>query len=421
MIPSTNLTEQQLQRQSFGTTFITRASRAKGATDHIIFMRITVDKERLEFSTKFAVDPKNWHPGKGRVKGTGTKAKAINDSLDNLEAEARSTFNELMIREKVVLVEKVRDVLLGTSQRKYGLIDQCVAHLAMMRERHGRGYSPASTAVYQTTFNHLRTFVRLEYDRDEIFLKELDFSFVERFEHFLLTHVKVSINCIAKHMQRLRVVLNLCMKREILHRDPMALYKIKTERVEICYLTEDELERVMKKRLHSQRVARVRDTFLFACFTGFSYSDIRDLTACKIQKGPDGEPWLFATRQKTGIPCNVPLLPPALALAKRYANDEVCKKKGQVVPVLSNQKLNNYLKEIADLCDIQKNITMHVGRHTFATTVCLSQGVPIETVSKMLGHTNLKTTQIYAKVIEDKVARDMQAARNRFKGLAGEA
>ncbi len=151
-----------------------------------------------------------------------------------------------------------------------------------MRQLHGKGYSEGSTKAYQTTCNHLKGFLAHEWNREEIFLRELDYAFIERFEHYLRTIVGVSVNCVAKHMARLRTILNLCIKREILHRDPMALYKIRTERVEICYLTEDELTRVMQKRLHSKRTQRVRDTFLFACFTGFSYSDIRDLTACKI-------------------------------------------------------------------------------------------------------------------------------------------
>ena len=402
------------RRSSFSTSFLLRSSRKIGDSGSTIFIRITIDRERVEFSTKFKVDTKDWNGAKGRVKGNSQTSRAINDSLSSIETDARVHYNQLLLTEKVVQPMQVKDAMLGLSVKQYELLTIFDEHVISLKQLGPNEMARGTVAGYVTTRKHLATFIKAKSQRNEIYLIELDYCFIEQFEHYLLSVVGNSINGTTKHLQRLKAIVYLCIKRDYLAKDPFGLFKIKKERVEVEYLTEDELMTIMRKNITNRRTARVRDTFLFSCFTGLSYSDLLDLRDCQIKPGPDGSPWLYANRNKTGTTCNVPLIDAARRISEKYKKDEECMRKGQVVPVLSNQRLNSYLKEIADVCGIEKNLTMHIGRHTFATTVCLTQGVPIETVSKMLGHRSLKTTQIYAKVIEHKVAQDMEKVRGRF-------
>lgn len=179
-------------------------------------------------------------------------------------------------------------------------------------------------------------------------------------------------------------------------------------------LTAEELETMTGKNFATGRLAQVRDIFLFSCFTGLAYADLQKLKRSEISTGIDGGKWIFTKRQKTDTASRIPILPMAEEILVKYADHPQCKAKYKVLPILSNQKMNEYLKEIADCCWITKRLTFHIARHTFATTITLSNGVPIETVSKMLGHRNLKTTQHYAKILDRKVSQDMQALKENF-------
>ncbi|MFY7918741.1 MAG: site-specific integrase, partial [Chryseotalea sp.] len=176
----------------------------------------------------------------------------------------------------------------------------------------------------------------------------------------------------------------------------------------------EELDSIIEKKFSIERLKQVRDIFIFCCYTGLAYADVQKLSRDEITTGIDGEKWIWTSRQKTDTATRIPLLPQALEIINRYKDEPSCLNKGRLLPVLSNQKMNGYLKEIADACGITKKMTFHTARHTFATTVTLSNGVPIETVSKMLGHRNLKTTQHYAKILDIKVGADMRVLRERL-------
>ena len=208
-----------------------------------------------------------------------------------------------------------------------------------------------------------------------------------------------------KFIQTFKTVVILAKNNGWIYSDPFANYKIRIKRVDRGYLTEQEIQTMLKKKFASKRLEQVRDIFIFSCLTGLAYIDLKNLTKEDIQIAFDGKPWIMTSRQKTDTPVRVPLLKIPQDILKKYDGKLP---KGQLLPVLSNQKLNSYLKEIADLCGITKNVTFHLARHTFATTMTLAKGVPIETVSKMLGHTNIQTTQIYARITNDKISRDMQ-------------
>ena len=277
---------------------------------------------------------------------------------------------------------------------------------------------------YFTTQKYLEKFLKEKMRRPDITLREINYKFVTSFEYYLKTyqpldHEKpLGNNGVMKHMERFRKMINVALKNEWLEKDPFKAYKLKFTKYERGYLTEEELTVLENKLFDNERMQNVLDLFIFSCYTGLSYIDAVNLTPLDIVKGIDQEYWLVTKREKTNTPVKVPLLPKAIELIEKYANNVKCQAEGSVLPKMSNQKLNGYLKEIADVSSIKKNITFHLARHTFATTVTLSNGVPIESVSKMLGHTKISTTQVYAKVIERKLSNDMLLLKEKLKEKA---
>jgi len=215
-------------------------------------------------------------------------------------------------------------------------------------------------------------------------------------------------------MQFFKRIILIARNNGILIGDPFANYKIRLEKVDRGYLTEDEIKIILKKKMVSERLEQVRDVFIFSCFSGLAYVDVANLKEDNIRKSFDGNLWIITKRQKTNTDVNVPLLDIPKMILEKYKGKLP---NGKVLPIISNQKLNAYLKEIADVCGIKKNLTFHLARHTFATTTTLAKGVPIETVSKMLGHTNIETTQIYARITNNKISNDMQGLDKKFVGI----
>jgi site-specific recombinase XerD len=251
----------------------------------------------------------------------------------------------------------------------------------------------------------------------DIGLKEINFKFVTGFEYYLksfkpLDHQKpLGNNGVMKHMERFRKMINVALKNEWMEKDPFKAYKPKFTKYERGFLTEEELQTIEQKEFNIERLQFVKDLFIFSCYTGLTYTDTINLTPANLIRGIDGDYWLITSRQKTGTSVKIPLLPKALKIIDNYRSNPKSIADGSLFPKISNQRLNGYLKEMADLCSINKNLTFHLARHTFATTVTLSNGVPIESVSKMLGHTKITTTQVYAKVIERKLSDDMKSLK----------
>lgn len=222
-------------------------------------------------------------------------------------------------------------------------------------------------------------------------------------------------NGVMKHIIRLKKMVHLALRLEWIQKDPFVNYKLKIQKVNREHLSELELKKVEEKKFDIERLDMVRDLFVFCCYTGLTYVDVINLKPHQIVEAAGGEMWVRTTRQKTDTPVSTPLLPKAMEIVKKYKGNERAAESQTLFPVISNQKVNSYLKEIADVCGIHKNITFHLARHTFATTVTLSNCVPIETVSKMLGHTKIATTQIYAKVLEKKVQEDMAKLKSKLR------
>lgn len=267
---------------------------------------------------------------------------------------------------------------------------------------------------YETSLRHTQEFMKWKYKIDDIDIKGLKYEFITDYEFWLKSVRKCDHNTSMKYLSNFKKIVNICLKNGWLDRDPFYGFKMAKREIERPFLVEDELNRITNKIFLIPRLAQVRDIFVFCCYTGLAYADVEKLTREEITTGIDGEKWIWTSRQKTDSATRVPLLPPALEILDRYKDDLQCADKGRLLPVLTNQKMNSYLKEIADACGITKKMTFHTARHTFATTVTLTNGVPIETVSKMLGHRNLKTTQHYAKILDKKVSEDMGMLRKKY-------
>lgn len=379
-----------------------------------IYVRLTVDGKRLEYSTKKFIDAAKWSQDQGRMKGNSEEARSINSLLDFTRNRINEIHFELLKESKNVNVEDFKNKLLGIKERERLLIPIFEEHNRKLKELIGLEYAAGTYERYVTSLKHTKDFLSWKYNVSDIAIDKVDHAFITEYEFYLRSERKCANNTAVKYIKNFHKIINQCLANGWLDKDPFANYKSKVKEVIREFLDEKEIEDIINKDLGFERLAVVRDIFIFSCFTGLAYIDVQQLSQDNIAFGIDGEKWIFKNRQKTDTTSKIPLLPMAMEIIRKYENHPLCVNQNKLLPILSNQRMNSYLKEIATLCNIKKDLTFHIARHTFATTVTLTNGVPIETVSKMLGHTNLKTTQHYAKILDKKISEDMMVLRNKF-------
>lgn len=395
--------------------FHVRQARAKKNGEAPIYLRVLIRRKRFDTSTKIFIDPKNWSAEYGKMRNISDDSRRVNEMLDGFKLKAYDYQRELMAEGKPLTIENFRLKWLGLStERPRMLMEIFEQHNKQMSALVNREFSPLTLERYETSKRHTEAFMKWKYNVNDIDIKSLKYEFMADYEFWLKSERKCDHNTTVKYLSNFKKIVNICIKNGWLSRDPFFGYKMTKREIERPYLTEDELNRLASKTFMLERISQVRDIFLFSCYTGLAYVDVLQLKQAQIAIGIDGEKWIYTSRQKTDTSTRIPLLPPALAILDKYKNHPLCVNQGRLLPVSSNQKMNAYLKEIADLCGISKKMTTHIARHTFATTVTLTNGVPIETVSKMLGHRNLKTTQHYAKILDKKVSEDMGILRTKF-------
>ncbi len=404
-------------KNTFGIQFVLRLPKNKKDEMAVVYARITVNGRRAEISLKNKVSINNWDEAKGKAKGKREEIVKLNSHMEQVRSLIFDCYQELIQQNKPVSVNAVKAKYLGEDiEEAMTLLKVAEYHKQVATTK----LAPGTMKNYYTTESYLKKFLKYQYRKNDITLDELNYKFILDFENFLITyestdhHKSLNNNGAMKHIERLRKLVNMAVMMDWLDKDPFSKYKLHFEKVERGHLTKEELNVLSKKTFKIERLQAVLDMFLFSCYTGLAYIDIFNLSQDNIIKGIDGRDWLKTNRQKTNTMVSVPLLPEAVNLIKKYNDHPVSVGKGRLFPVISNQRMNGYLKEIAEICGIDKNFTFHLARHTFATTVTLSNGVPIESVSKMLGHTSIRTTQIYAKVVEHKLSEDMQNLRERM-------
>ena len=395
-----------MSKSTFTILFYARKNQVNKAGKVGIMIRVTVNGESVQFSSKLDIEPELWDATNQKMLGMTKAAREFNALLDDIRTSLRNHYREIEKYEAYVTAEKVRNAFLGITVRQQTLLGTFRKHNEDEKKLIGISISAPTYAKHDRCLRRMEEYIRTKYRLTDISLKEVSHSFIVGFEQFLRVDKACNQNTTAKFMQTLRKMILIARNNGWILADPFINYKIRLKKVDRGYLTEEELQRILQKKMPCIRLEQVRDVFIFSCFTGLAYIDVRNLTKENIRTSFDGKLWIMTHRHKTQTSVNVPLLKVPQMLLKKY---EGTLPDGRLLPVLSNQKLNSYLKEIADLCGIEKNITFHLARHTFATTMTLAKGVPIETVSKMLGHTNIVTTQIYARITNDKIGRDMQA------------
>lgn len=403
-------------QNTFAILFWINTSRAKDGVANL-YARVTVNQKRANISLKHSIHVSKWDAKKKRSKGTDARAKQLNIYLDQTYTKLFQIYQDLTYKEELVTAKIIKAKFIGDDEKSKSLLDLIEYHSKKIANTLAVG----SIRNFGVTENYLNKFLQKEKKTTDIYLKQLDYKFLVDFENYLANvwpvgHPKaLSQNTIMKHIQRLRKMVTLAYHLEWLERDPFARWKPKYEKTNREFLSETELDNLENHDFNSDRLDRVRDLFVFSCYTGISYVDIMALTADNVIKGIDGGNWIVTKRQKTKSAVKVPLLGKTEELIEKYSDHPMTAITSSLLPIITNEKLNAYLKEVANHVGIKKNLTFHMARHTFATTITLSNGVPIETVSKLLGHTKIATTQIYARVLENKVSADMKVLRDRLQ------
>ncbi|PZR07242.1 MAG: recombinase [Flavobacterium psychrophilum] len=397
--------------------FYSRKSRVNSDGRVPINMRITLNGQRFEVATSRYVLPNEWSDEAMTTTRKSRDSKEIDEFLQTLRAKALSIQKKLLMVDKKLTIEEFSNQWHGRKEKPKMLLEIFRQHNEQVKALIGTQYSHATWKRYNTSHDHTLHFLQQKYGVSDISVDKIKYEFITDYEFWLKSIRKCNHNSTIKYLTNFKKIVHICLNNGWIDKNPFVGFKMANKEVERPFLTEEELQTIASKEFLMPRIDQVRDLFLFCCYTGLAYVDICKLKRSEIANGVDGEKWIFTNRQKTESASRIPLLPPALKIIDKYKDHPECKIKDCLFPVPSNQKMNLYLKEIADACGISKNFTTHTARHTFATTITLTNGVPIETVSKMLGHRNLKTTQHYAKILDKKVGEDMNLLRLKYKDV----
>lgn len=379
-----------------------------------IYLRITVEGQRSEIAMSRQCEPSKWNTQSGRAKGSKEEIKQLNCFLDDTQNKILELHRQMNESDDLITAETLKNRFTGKTGKTKTLITVFTDHNEKMRVLVGQEFEKSTLQRYETALMHTHDFMDWKYNISDLAVSKINFEFLNEFEYYLRSVRKCANNSAIKYIKNLGKIVRICLGNGWLTVDPYINYKPKTTKVHRVVLTKDDLTNIAEKHFSIERLNQVRDIFLFSCYTGLAYVDVKKLKRSEIEKGMDGKLWIHTYRQKTDSLSRIPLLPTALSIIQKYEDHPQCIVDDLLLPVISNQKMNAYLKEIADVCGIDKLLTFHIARHTFATTVTLNNGVPIETVAKMMGHSSIKTTQIYAKVLDHKISDDMEILRGKL-------
>ena len=379
-----------------------------------IYLRLTVSGQRAEMSTGKECLPERWNSVAGLAKGNTEEVKSLNAYLSILQGKLHQYHNQLLATGETITAETLKNKVSGKSERARSLVKIFQDHNNQIETLLNDEFAPGTLERYKTSLKHTVNFLKWKFRVSDIDIRRIDHAFITEYEFYLRSVRKCNNNTAVKYIKNFGKIIRICIANGWLDKNPFSNYKSKVKEVERAFLVEEEMQVLASKEFVTERLNQVKDIFLFSCFTGLAYIDVKKLTKNNITIGIDGEKWIYTNRQKTDTRSNIPLLPMAEEIIAKYKEHPQCLNEGKLLPVLSNQKMNAYLKEMADVCGINKELTFHIARHTFATTVTLTNGVPIESVSKMLGHKNLRTTQHYAKILDRKVSDDMKMLRSKL-------
>lgn len=399
-------------RSSFSILFFIRESKARKSGKAPIELMITINGERCPLSTGKQVPIDKWDKVKQQVKGKDEEAQSLNNYLKAIKAKLYQKEAELLDRGFIITAELLRDAYFDKveSLKEKTLFEVFEEHNQEQEKLVGNGVSKATYWISVYTVRLLKEFVQQKYKREDLYLRELNLNFIQSFHSFLRIDKGMAQNSSTKHLKLLKKIVNLAVANSYMTTNPFITYKIEREPVEIDFLDEEELRKIINFDTPLPRLERAKDMFLFGCFTGLSYIDIKTLAPEHFEKDSTGRIWIKKRRVKTGILSRIPLLPIAKLILDKYKGRE------KLLPIQDPADINKYLKDIAILCEIKKRITFHTSRHTFASSVTLANNISLEVVSKMLGHTNTRMTTHYAKLIDKCIGEQMDKLMETFTG-----
>ena len=393
-----------MMKSIFRVVFYLRSNYVNKEGKTSVMLRIYLNNERLSLgSTGISVKSSQWDKEKERIKGRTTEALNTNLQLDNISSGLQSIFRRIEMSD-VVSLERIKSEFLGKKEEIDTLMQLFEKHNGDVAKQVGVSVGKATLQKYNVCKRHFLEFLEKQYKRSDLKLTELTYVVIREFDLYLRTEVGQNPNTATKTMKTFKTITLLGQKMGVLLHDPFMNHRFHIEPVNRGFLTDEEILLIAHKQINIPRLELIRDIFIFSCFTGLAYIDVSNLTPDHIVTLGDKQ-WIMTQRQKTSVETNVLLLDIPKAIIAKYGGKTY--RNGKLFPMLTNQKTNSYLKEIADMCGIKKNLTFHLARHTFAT-MSLSKGVPMESVSKMLGHTNIRTTQIYARITNKKIEHDME-------------
>jgi integrase len=408
---------EQTKRSTFKLLFYLKKNEPRKNGSVSVMARITIDGRAKTFGTKLDIDPKTWDLKHGRVSGKSTQALTLNQKLDNIRVRISKIYDDMIKEEGFATAEKVKLIFLGVSVagdtflKFFSKHNEDYAKMVAKKEK-----AKNTLRKYINVYDHLRVFIKEKYYREDLSFRELTIEFIKDFDFFLRTDKKCAHNTIQLYITALLHIIDLAKKKNLLRSNPFEEYKIRRKETDRGYLLKEDVENMMRyksKTDNSEEI--VKDIFIFSCFTGLSYIDIKQLQRKNIQSFFDGHDWIIGRRQKSKVVSNVRLLDIPKKLIEKYSG---ITRNENIFPVPSSSSCNSHIKVIAKKSGVvsNKTITFHTARHTFATML-LTEGVPLESVSKMMGHTDIATTQIYAKITNQKISRDMDLVAHKFSGM----
>lgn len=396
-------------RATFSLVCYLRKSNVLKSGEVPVYMRITVNKKSVLLTMQGSVLPSLWSQAKEKSKGKDKAAQELNHYIDAVKSKVFQIYRELEIDGKPISAQIIKDIFLGNTNSDEGktLVEVHTEHNERCRKLINTEYSPSTIYKFDASLKFLQDFMKKELDREDIPLNKLSENFIRQYETYLKTERGCNHNSSIKHLKIFKKVIRIALANDWIQKDPFATIKFHLEEVHVDFLTMDELNILIDKKLPNKRLSQVRDVFVFCAFSGLAFVDVKGLRQEHIVKDSSERMWIRKPREKTNNMCNIPLLQVPQMLLEKYKDDKECQLRGQLLPVPTNQKMNAYLKEIADLCGINKRLTSHVARHSAATSVFLANKVSLENVAKMLGHSSTRMTQHYARILDQSIAEDM--------------
>ncbi|MDH5033880.1 site-specific integrase [Chryseobacterium cucumeris] len=402
--------------KSLGVSFFLKTPWKKGDSFRFVYLRVTVDGVPKEISTKRKWDSQRWNQNVERAIGNKEDARSLNQYLDSIILRISNFRTELISNGKSITTKAIIDFIQGNTIAKTTVLQEFQKHNDEMLALVEVGdYAKGTHDRYVTARSHVKDFILHHYECDDIEFRDLNYSFIINYEFYLKTTRKCSNNTTLKYIANFKKIVLRAIAKEIITKDPFKLFKSQKTKLDKKPLTSKELSKIENKVFSTDRLNTIRDVFVFQCYTGLAYIDVKQLRKTDIKDGIDGSMWIISKRQKTKSRTDIPLLEKAVSLINKYRKHPFCLETNLVLPVKSNQKMNEYLKEIASICEIEGDLNTHRARRTFGSTVTLKNGVPIHVVKEMMGHHSVTQTEDYAITTQEMINREMQILKEKLK------